>query len=104
MPNEFAVKMVQRKVYVNIAGLMTLTFIQGHKCVSNLTTIWLAISQTIFKQLHSNFDMTVDLWMLYMLMLVLMTLTLKLHHSGSAKATNQRFMLSAAKLAITYKH
>ena len=45
--------------------------------------------------------MTVDLWMPYMLILVLMTLTLMQGHSGSAK--NQRCMLSATKQAISIK-
>ena len=38
-----------------------------------------------------------------MLMLVLMTLTLMQGHSGSAKARNQRSMLSATKQAISIK-
>ena len=33
----FAGKTVRLKVYVTTASPMTLTFIQGHKCVSNLT-------------------------------------------------------------------
>ena len=37
MPIAFAVvKIVRPNVYMTIASLMTLTFIQGHKCVSNL--------------------------------------------------------------------
>ena len=48
MPINFAVKIIQLKVYMN------LTFIQGHKCVSNLTTFELAISRTIFMLVHSN--------------------------------------------------
>ena len=38
MPTTFAVQIVRLKVHMTIAGPMTLTFIQGHKCVSNLTT------------------------------------------------------------------
>ena len=38
MPIQFAVKIVQLKVYKTIASPMTLIFIQGHKCVSNVTT------------------------------------------------------------------
>ena len=34
----FAVRIVQLKVYMNIANPMTLTFIQGHKSVSNVLT------------------------------------------------------------------
>ena len=34
---KFAVKIVRLKVSMTIASLMILTFIQGHKCVSNLT-------------------------------------------------------------------
>ena len=47
--------------------------------------------------------MTVDVWMPYMLMLVLMTLTPMHGHSVSAKAKTQRFMLSATKQAISIK-
>ena len=39
----------------------------------------------------------------YMLMLVLITLTLKQGHSESAKAKNQRCMLSASTQAISIK-
>ena len=35
---KFAVKIVRLKFYMTIASPMTLTFIQGHKCVSNVTT------------------------------------------------------------------
>ena len=38
LPIKFAVKIVRLKVYMVIASLMTLTFIQVHKCVSNMTT------------------------------------------------------------------
>ena len=38
MSIKFAVKIVRLKVYMTVASLMTLTFIQGHKRVSNLTT------------------------------------------------------------------
>ena len=51
---KFSVKIVRQKVYMTIANPMTLTFIQGHKCVSNLTTFKLAISRTIFKLFHSK--------------------------------------------------
>ena len=82
---------------------MTVTFIQGHKCVLNVTILELPISQTIFMRFRSTFKlgMTVDLWMPYLLMLVSMTLTLMQGHSGSAKAKNQRCMLSATKQAIS---
>ena len=50
MPITFAVKMVQLKVYTTIVSPMTFTFfIQGHKCVSNFASFYLAISRTIFK-------------------------------------------------------
>ena len=39
VPIKFDVKIVQLKVYMTIVNLMTLTFFQGHKCVSNLTTV-----------------------------------------------------------------
>ena len=35
---KFAVKIVGLKVCLTIASLITLTFIQGHMCVSGLTT------------------------------------------------------------------
>ena len=38
MPTKFAVKIVRLKVYMTIASPMTLTLIEGHKCVSNFTT------------------------------------------------------------------
>ena len=38
IPIKCAVKIVQLKVYMTIASLMTLPFIQGHKCISNFTT------------------------------------------------------------------
>ena len=38
MPIKFAVKIVPVKAYMTIASPMTLTFIQGHECVSNMTT------------------------------------------------------------------
>ena len=38
MPITFAAKIDRQKVYMIIASPMTLTFIHGHKCVSNLTT------------------------------------------------------------------
>ena len=38
MPIKFAVKTVRLKVHITIASQMTLTFIQGYKCVSNLIT------------------------------------------------------------------
>ena len=38
IPIKFAVKIVRLKVYMTIALPIILTFIQGHKCVSNLTT------------------------------------------------------------------
>ena len=50
--------------------------------------------------------MTVDLLMPYngyILMLILMTLTLMQHHSGSAKQKHQRCMLLATKQAISIK-
>ena len=47
--------------------------------------------------------MTVDFWMPYMPMLVLMALTLMQDHSGSVNARNQRCKLSATKLAISIK-
>ena len=33
MPIKLAVKIVRLKVYMTIASPMTLTFIQGHKCI-----------------------------------------------------------------------
>ena len=57
MPIELAVKILRLKVgvyYMTIASLMTLTFTQGHNCVSNLAIFQLVMSHTIFKILHSN--------------------------------------------------
>ena len=47
--------------------------------------------------------MMVDLWMSYMLMLNLMTLTLMQGHSGSGNVKNQCCLLSATKQAIRIK-
>ena len=38
MAIKFAVKIVRLKVCMTIANVMTLTFTEGHNCVSNLTT------------------------------------------------------------------
>ena len=40
MPITFAVKIVRLKVYMTTTSPMTVTFIQGHKCVSNVTTFF----------------------------------------------------------------
>ena len=52
-------------LYMTIANPMILTFIQGDKCIPNLTPFKLAITRTIFMLLHSNFGMAVDFWMPY---------------------------------------
>ena len=39
MPIRFAENIVRLNIYITIAIPMNLTFIQGHKCVSNLTTL-----------------------------------------------------------------
>ena len=64
----------------------------GHNCVSNLTSVELAISRTVLvSAMAFKLGMTVDLCIMgYMLMLVTMTLTLAQGHSGSAKANHQR--------------
>ena len=54
MAIKFAVKIVRLKVYITIVSPMALTFVQGHKWVSNLPIFELAIYRTIFKLLHSN--------------------------------------------------
>ena len=38
MPITFAVRNVQLKIYITIGSPMTLTFTQGHNCVSNWTS------------------------------------------------------------------
>ena len=73
-PSRLLWRVVRLKVYMTIASPMTLTFIEVHKCFSNLTTFSLAIYLG---------GMTVDL---YMLIRVSATLTLMQGHSGSAKA------------------
>ena len=72
--------------------ILTLTFIQGHKCISNLTAL-LAISETIFKLLHSNLTVYAharfdDL-----------DLDARSHWVDEGK--NQCCMLSAAKQAVS---
>ena len=83
---------------------MTLTFIQGHKCVSNLNTLYLAIFRTILTEaITFKLGMTADLRMPCVLMLVWMTLTLMQGHSGSANAQIKSVLLSATKQAISIK-
>ena len=53
MPIKFALKIVCREVYMTIASPMTLTFIQGHKCVSN---IWLLFNLQYLGQYLSGTD------------------------------------------------
>ena len=89
MPIKFALQIVLLKVYMTIASPLTLTFIQGHKCVSDKVNYFLTCNISDKFKL----DMTVDLWITYMLILM----TLMQAHSGSAKAKNQRSMLSATK-------
>ena len=59
IPIKFAVKIVRLKVYMTLASLMT--FIQGHKCISNVTTFWLAISRTISYYVQTWHDGTLIL-------------------------------------------
>ena len=83
---------------MTIAGPMTLTFdfrSRSQVCLQRDYFLTCNISDnieaTIFK-----LDMTVDLWMPYMLMLILMNLTLMQGHNGSAKAKkNLHCLLSA---------
>ena len=98
MPIRFAVKTVRLKVYMTIASPMTLTFIQGNKYVSNLTTFELSISRT------SKLGMTV----------IIDTIicpcsfrwpwpSLMQGDSGSAKANIQCWIISTAKQATSVK-
>ena len=74
MPIKFAfMKIVTLKVYTTISSPMTLTFIQGHKCVWHLTTFKIAIYRTVFKLLHSKIGMTVDVCMALNLTMTLKT-------------------------------
>ena len=63
MPIKFAVKIIRLKVHTTIAGPITLTFIQGHKCVSNLTTFNLNYIQQYFQLFTFKLGMAVDLCM-----------------------------------------
>ena len=101
MPTKFAVMVVWLKVYVTIASPMTLTFIQGHKCISNLTTFSFAISRTIFKLLHSNLAWQSNrgchgctCWFWWPWPWCKVTV-------GRQRHTNQRWMLLATKQAIS---
>ena len=49
MPITFTAKIVRPKVYMTVASPVTLTFIQSHKCVSNVTIYFLTcnISENI---------------------------------------------------------
>ena len=97
MPIKFAVKIVRLKVYMTIASLMTLTFNDYSR-----SEVCLKLEHYLNYYIH-KLGTRVDLWMPYMLMLVLMTLTLMQGHSTSAKATNQLCMLSSTKQAISIK-
>ena len=69
MPIKFVVKIVRRlKVYFGHCSPMTLTFLQGQKCVSNLTTFSFAISLTLFNYTF-KLGMRADLCMEYIYVL-----------------------------------
>ena len=80
MPIMVAVKIVRLKVYMTIAILMILTFIEDHKCVSKCN-----ISEDMYC-ITFKLGMVADVCMPYMLMLVSMTMTVMQGHSVSAKA------------------
>ena len=75
---------------------MTLPFTQGHNCISDYNS-------HILDSLASKLGMTVDLCMTYLLMLNLMTLTLMQGHNGSAKATNQCWIILTTKQTVSIK-
>ena len=54
MPIKFAMKIVQLKVYMTNASPMTLTSIQGHKCVSN----WIIFNLQYLRQYLSYYIQT----------------------------------------------
>ena len=39
MPTKFAAKIIRLKAYITVASPMTLTFTQGHNCISNLAVV-----------------------------------------------------------------
>ena len=96
IPSTFAVKIVRLKMYMTIASLVTLTFIQGHTCVSNETTFLTSnIYRIIFKPLHINLARRhTYTWQLCSCSLVQ-------GHSGSAKANIQCWIISTTKKATS---
>ena len=89
----FAVKIVRLKVYMTIAIPTTLTFVQGHKCVSNLLFFNLQyLGQYLSYCIQSWRDgrLIDTMNFVIMLTLILMTLTLMQGHSGSAKSKSHR--------------
>ena len=73
---------------MNIASLMNLTFVQGHKCVKIDYYLTCHISYSI-QAITFKHGMTVDQYMACMPMLISVTLTLTQGHSGSAEAKIQ---------------
>ena len=91
---KFAVNMVRLKVCMTVARPMTLTFIQGHKCV-NL--------QYFGQYLNYNIQTWHDLWMPYTLILVLWPWPWCKVTVGRQKRNNQRCMLSTTEQAMCIK-
>ena len=103
MPIKFAVKIVRLRVCMTIASPMTITFIQGHKCLKLDCFLTCNISDILSYYIQTWHDGRLVDALSYLLMLVLVTLTLMQVHSGSAKAKSQRCILSATKQAISIK-
>ena len=79
------------------------SFIQGHKCVSNVTTYNLQyLGQYLSYYIQTWRDgKRMDAIIIIMLVLVSMTLTLMQGHNGPANANNQHWMFSAIEQAIS---
>ena len=96
MPIKFAVKIVGQKVYMTTANPMALTFIQDHKCDSNLTTLNLQY---------------LGYYLIYYIQtgrLISMNLTLMQGHSGSQRRKSRIIsttkQVTRIKLATTVGH
>ena len=82
----FDEKIILLKVDMTIARPLTLTFIQSHKCVSNLIYFLTCNISDNILTITFKLGMTVEVWVPYKPMLVSLTFTLLQGHSGSAKA------------------
>ena len=79
MPINFAVKIVRLKICINVCQFDDLTFTQGHNYISNLSRFYLWFNSNISDNIQAmafKLGMVVDIFMAYVLMLMMTTFTL----------------------------